>query len=453
MAGPERFLDMLGPAGGMGFGPDWLQNYINQSRGFINRRAPEIPKNAKSALDNILRTSGGNSTVNNVINQAKNRLGIGPLDLDLNIKGPNILDKTKFRLGGFNETINSAKDFLNRPINIGGEMQRHNLRQNVKGATDFLRGKVGSLKNLGVLKSGINFTPNSILKPTLGLGSRALVAEGIKRTTGIEGVYLSPREIMWGVRTATTNPIVGGGLAVGAVIDSFNPVGPKDEWGNYRNFLNESTAAAKKTLSELPESDLTIDQLQEKIKLRNLISQNTDELSGVLSPADEKANQTIEAEFAKARNKPSITLAELNELEGNENNSNSLNQSFYQGPQASQKTIDFTQLPPEPVLNRVTGNLNPRTPPSFTPPSFAINTSLVNPASVAVETTVPTDIASQDTAQSLLEQAKAKWIADTANSPAQQSGAFKPEQLWETHLNNQRWRKDQGRSFTHGEYL
>ena len=403
MPGPERFLDMLGPAGGMGFGPDWLQNYINQSRGFINRTAPEIPKNAKSTLDNILRTSGGNSTVNNVINQAKNRLGMGTLDLDLNIKGPNILDKTKFRLGGFNETINSAKDFLNRPINVGGEMQRSNIKQNVKGATDFLRGKVGDLKNLGALKSGINFTPGSILRPTLGLGNRALVAEGIKRTTGIEGAYLSPKEVMWGARTAATNPIVGGGLLLGGIIDSFNPVGPKDEFGNYRDFLNENTAAAKKTISELPESDLTLDQLQQKIKARNLITRNE---------------------------------------------ADPLNQSFYQGPQASQETTEFTQLAPAPVLNRITGDPGPRT-----PPSFAINTGLVNTAPVAVETTVPTDIASQDAAQSLVEQAKAKWIADTANSPAQQSGAFKPEQLWETHLNNQRWRKDQGRSFTHGEYL
>jgi len=403
MPGPERFLDMLGPAGGMGFGPDWLQNYINQSRGFINRTAPEIPKNAKSALDNILKTSGGNSTVNNVINQAKNRLGMGTLDLDLNIKGPNILDKTKFRLGGFNETINSAKDFLNRPINVGGEMQRSNIKQNVKGATDFLRGKVGDLKNLGALKSGINFTPGSILRPTLGLGNRALVAEGIKRTTGIEGAYLSPKEVMWGARTAATNPIVGGGLLLGGIIDSFNPVGPKDEFGNYRDFLNENTAAAKKTISELPESDLTLDQLQQKIKARNLITRNE---------------------------------------------ADPLNQSFYQGPQASQETTEFTQLAPAPVLNRITGDPGPRT-----PPSFAINTGLVNTAPVAVETTVPTDIASQDAAQSLVEQAKAKWIADTANSPAQQSGAFKPEQLWETHLNNQRWRKDQGRSFTHGEYL
>ena len=105
------------------------------------------------------------------------------------------------------------------------------------------------------------------------------------------------------------------------------------------------------------------------------------------------------------------------------------------------------------MINRVTGDPGPRTPPSFTSPSFAINTGLVNPASVVVESAVTSTVPSEDAAQSLVEQAKAKWIADTANSPAQQSGAFSPEQLWETHLNNQRWRKDQGRNFTHGEYL
>jgi hypothetical protein len=192
-----------------------------------------------------------------------------------------------------------------------------------------------------------------------------------------------------------------------ALLDQ-RPAGPKDEFADYRNFLNENTAAAEKSLSELPESDLTMDQLQEKIKLRNLISQNE---------------------------------------------ADPLNQSFYQGPPASQETTEFTQLAPAPVLDRVTGDPGPRTPPSFTSPSFTINTGLVNPAPVVVESAVPSTVPSEDAAQSLVEQAKAKWIADTANSPAQQSGAFSPEQLWETHLNNQRWRKDQGRNFTHGEYL
>tara|TARA_Y100001963_G_scaffold316_1_gene453 strand:- start:3284 stop:4477 length:1194 start_codon:yes stop_codon:yes gene_type:complete len=397
MAGPERFMDMLGPGGGMAFGPDWLQNYINQSRGFINRTAPEIPKTAKSTLDNILKTSGGNSTVSNLINQAKNRLGLSPLDLDLNIKGPNILDKTKFRLGG-------VKEFLDKPINIGGEMQRYGIRENIKGAADFLKGKVGDVRNLGAFKSGINFTPRSILNPTWGLAKRGLTAQGIEQLTGVKNVYVTPGEIVKGAKMLT-NPVTlkAGAAATALSLLDQRPAGPKDEFADYRAFLNENTAAAKKSLSELPESDLTIDQLQEKIKLRNLISQNE---------------------------------------------TDPLNQSFYQGPQASQETTEFTQLAPAPVLNRVIGDPGPRT-----PPSFAINTGLVNPAPVVVDSAVTSTIPSEDAAQSLVEQAKAKWIADTANSPAQQSGAFKPEQLWETHLNNQRWRKDQGRNFTHGEYL
>ena len=52
---------------------------------------------------------------------------------------------------------------------------------------------------------------------------------------------------------------------------------------------------------------------------------------------------------------------------------------------------------------------------------------------------------------------KEAWLAKTANSPAQQSGAWDSdegrEQLWQTHLANQQWRKDKGRNFTHGELL
>ena len=402
MSVPEKYIQSLLSSGGMAYGPDWLQNYVNQSRGFINRVAPEIPKTAKSTLDNILKTSGGNNAVSNLINQTKNRLGLNPLDLDLNIKGPNILDKTKFRLGG-------VKEFLDKPINIGGEMQRYGIKENIKGAADFLKGKVGDVRNLGVFKSGINFTPRSILNPTWGLAKRGLTAQGIEQLTGIPHVYATPGEVVKGAQMLT-NPVTlkaGAAATTLALLDQ-RPTGPKDEFADYRAFLNENTAAAKKSLSELPESDLTIDQLQEKIKLRNLISQNE---------------------------------------------ADPLNQSFYQGPQASQETTEFTQLAPAPVINRVTGDPGPRTPPSFTSPSFAINTGLVNPASVVVESAVTSTVPSEDAAQSLVEQAKAKWIADTANSPAQQSGAFSPEQLWETHLNNQRWRKDQGRNFTHGEYL
>ncbi len=52
---------------------------------------------------------------------------------------------------------------------------------------------------------------------------------------------------------------------------------------------------------------------------------------------------------------------------------------------------------------------------------------------------------------------KDAWLLKTRNSPAQQSGAWDSdegrEQLWQTHLANQQWRKDKGRSFTHGELL
>ncbi len=406
MPGPERFLDMLGPAGGMGFGPDWLQNYINQSRGFINRTAPQIPKTAKSTLGNILKTSGGNTAVNNLINQANNRLGIGPLDFNLNIKGPNILDKTKFRLGPFLDQTKSklggVTKFLDKPINIGGEMQRYGIKKNIEGAANFLKGKVGDVKNLGALKSGINFTPRGVLGSGFGLAKRGLVAEGIERATGIPHIYASPGEVVKGA-TMLTNPMVVKGATLGGLLTLLDqrPAGPTDEFANYRNFLSGNIADANKALDQLPKENLTGDQLKEKIRLRNLVTNNE---------------------------------------------ANLLNNSFYQGPQASQETTEFTQLAPAPVLNRVTGDPGSRIPSSFTPPSFAINTGIVNPAPVV---TVP----SEDAAQSLVEQAKAKWIADTANSPAQQSGAFNPDDLWKQHLTNQQWRKDQGRSFTHGEYL
>lgn len=52
---------------------------------------------------------------------------------------------------------------------------------------------------------------------------------------------------------------------------------------------------------------------------------------------------------------------------------------------------------------------------------------------------------------------KDAWLHKTRNSPAQRSGAWDSdegrEQLWQTHLANQQWRKDKGRSFTHGDLL
>ena len=39
------------------------------------------------------------------------------------------------------------------------------------------------------------------------------------------------------------------------------------------------------------------------------------------------------------------------------------------------------------------------------------------------------------------------WVADTANSPAQQSGAFTNDELWQQKLKHEQWKKDQGRNY------
>ena len=39
------------------------------------------------------------------------------------------------------------------------------------------------------------------------------------------------------------------------------------------------------------------------------------------------------------------------------------------------------------------------------------------------------------------------WISDTANSPAQQSGAFTNDELWQQKLKHEQWKKDQGRKY------
>ena len=49
--------------------------------------------------------------------------------------------------------------------------------------------------------------------------------------------------------------------------------------------------------------------------------------------------------------------------------------------------------------------------------------------------------------------ARNDWLAKTANSPAAQAGVFSDEDRWQTHLANQQWRKDKGRSFTHGDFF
>tara|TARA_B100000131_G_C17781494_1_gene477482 strand:+ start:95 stop:601 length:507 start_codon:yes stop_codon:yes gene_type:complete len=55
-------------------------------------------------------------------------------------------------------------------------------------------------------------------------------------------------------------------------------------------------------------------------------------------------------------------------------------------------------------------------------------------------------------ADALLE-ARDNWLAKTANSPAAKAGVFSDEDRWQTHLANQQWRKDKGRSFTHGDFF
>ena len=52
-----------------------------------------------------------------------------------------------------------------------------------------------------------------------------------------------------------------------------------------------------------------------------------------------------------------------------------------------------------------------------------------------------------------LAEARKAWLQDTANSPAAKSGAFTDDERWQTHLNNQEWRRDKGRSYTHGDFL
>ena len=56
-----------------------------------------------------------------------------------------------------------------------------------------------------------------------------------------------------------------------------------------------------------------------------------------------------------------------------------------------------------------------------------------------------------------MEDAKAQWLHKTRNSPAQRSGAWDSdegrEELWQTHLRNQQWRRDKGRKHTHGHLL
>ncbi len=45
------------------------------------------------------------------------------------------------------------------------------------------------------------------------------------------------------------------------------------------------------------------------------------------------------------------------------------------------------------------------------------------------------------------QAAKEKFIEETSNSPAQQSGAFTNDQLWQQKLKHEQWKRDQGRNY------
>ena len=50
------------------------------------------------------------------------------------------------------------------------------------------------------------------------------------------------------------------------------------------------------------------------------------------------------------------------------------------------------------------------------------------------------------------ERQKQEWLAKTANSPAAKAG-LSDDMRWRAHLNNQAFRKEKGRSYTHGDFL
>ena len=47
---------------------------------------------------------------------------------------------------------------------------------------------------------------------------------------------------------------------------------------------------------------------------------------------------------------------------------------------------------------------------------------------------------------------KEEWLAKTANSPAAKAG-HSDERRWQLHLKNQKFRKERGRSYSHGDFL
>ena len=50
------------------------------------------------------------------------------------------------------------------------------------------------------------------------------------------------------------------------------------------------------------------------------------------------------------------------------------------------------------------------------------------------------------------DKQRQEWLAKTANSPAAKAG-MSDERRWQTHLKNQKWRKEQGRNYSHGDFF
>jgi len=50
------------------------------------------------------------------------------------------------------------------------------------------------------------------------------------------------------------------------------------------------------------------------------------------------------------------------------------------------------------------------------------------------------------------ERQKQEWLAKTANSPAAKAG-LSDDMRWRAHLKNQAFRKEKGRSYSHGDFL
>jgi len=50
------------------------------------------------------------------------------------------------------------------------------------------------------------------------------------------------------------------------------------------------------------------------------------------------------------------------------------------------------------------------------------------------------------------DRQKQEWLAKTANSPAAKAG-MSDDMRWRAHLKNQKFRKEKGRSYSHGDFL